>query len=81
MSQTNTSKLIKLYSRLGHLVYQGTYSTQQINEPEILNLMDKLIDDLLYFKPVVITYFESPDEDEMKEYLLFPNKRFEIAKR
>lgn len=43
--------------------------------------MNKLIDDLLYFKPVVITYFESPDEDEMKEYLLFPNKRFEIAKR
>lgn len=43
--------------------------------------MNKLIDDLLYFKPIIITYFESPDEDEMKDYLLFPKKRWEIAKK
>ena len=68
-------------SRLGHLVYQGTYSTQQISDPHFIEYMNDLIDSIFYFSPVVVTCFESPDEDEMKDYLLFPNRRMEIAKR
>ena len=66
---------------MGHLVYQGTYSTQQINDIEIIGFLNDLIDNTMFFNPILITFFESPEEDEMKDYLLYPNKRIDIAKK
>lgn len=63
------------------MVYQGTYSTQQINDPEFVECINDLIENLLFFSPILVTSFETPDEDEMKDYLIFPNKRLEIAKK
>jgi hypothetical protein len=63
------------------LVYQGTYSTQQITDREFTDYINILIENLLFFNPILVTCFESPDQDEMKDYLIFPKKRLEIAKK
>lgn len=68
------------YKPLGHLVYQGTYSINGVQEENILNYIENLITNELLNRPVIATLFESLEEDEMKEYLLYPEKRKQIAK-
>jgi hypothetical protein len=81
-SESKQINVEKSYKSLGHLVYQGTHSINQISEEnlEILNYLENLINQELMNNPLIITTFESPDEDEMKEYLLCPEKRLKIAK-
>lgn len=66
---------------MGHLVYQGTYSTQQITDSELITSINNYIHNLFFNQPVLISCFESPDEEEMKDYLLFPYKRIGICKQ
>ena len=68
------------YKPLGHLVYQGTYSISQLSNDEAIQYCKNKIEEELMNKPLVISFFESPDEDEMKEFLLFPEKRKSISK-
>jgi len=68
------------YSKLGHLIYQGTHSVDQIQDEQIIKYIDNLITTELTNSPVIAVAFESPDEVEMKNFLLFPSKRLEIAK-
>lgn len=68
------------YKQLGHLVYQGTHSVNVSNDEAVLKFIENIIQTELMNKPLLVTIFESSDEEEMKEYLLFPNKRLGIAK-
>jgi hypothetical protein len=79
-SESQQLNVEQKYSKLGHLIYQGTHSVDQIQDEEIILCIDNLITTELINSPVVAVAFESPDEVEMKNFLLFPSKRLEIAK-
>jgi hypothetical protein len=68
------------YKPLGHLVYQGTHSVQQLNDEIIICHIDDIITKHLMNGPLLVSIFDSPDEDEMKQYLLKPNERFKLTK-
>jgi hypothetical protein len=79
-SESRQKDVENKYAPLGHLVYQGTYSIPLISEDSIIQKIYKLIEKELMNKPLLVTYFETHEEDEMKEYLLFKEKRLKIAK-
>jgi hypothetical protein len=68
------------YKLLGHLVYQGTHSIQQIGDDNIITHINNIISKQLMNGPLLVSVFESQDEDEMKQYLLNPNDRFKLTK-
>jgi hypothetical protein len=70
----------KSYKPLGHLVYQGTHSVQQLTDENIINHINTIITEDLLKGPLLISVFESPDEDEMKQYLLKPAERFKLTR-
>jgi len=73
--------IINNFRKLGHLVFQGTNSTNTFSDDKLNNYIKQIICKELFCKPLVVTCFESVDEKEMKDYLLFPMKRYEISKR
>lgn len=70
------------YKRLGHLVFQGSTSLNCITNNIVLDFMRKSINFNLNSNSnlILVSIFESVDEEEMKEYLLYPKKRLSICK-
>jgi hypothetical protein len=79
-SESKQVNVEKSYKPLGHLVYQGTHSIQQLSDEMVICHIDDIICKQLMKGPLLVSVFESPDEDEMKQYLLNPGDRFKLTK-
>ena len=76
-----TSKKSLIGRKLAPIVYQATDCVNPLDSPEGLSVVDELFMELFVRgeQPILITAFESASELEMKNYLLKPDERWQIA--
>ena len=70
-----------IFLRLPHLVIQASTSCEVLEEYRefMKGLFNKLFTNEHCEYSLLLTWFESEDESSMREYILYPEKRFEVA--
>jgi hypothetical protein len=70
------------YEKLAPIVIQGSYHLPPLEDAEKLNEIERICQKLLFSEDsvLVVTAFETANENAMKNYILRPHKRLELSK-
>ena len=80
-SESQQLNVNHIFKPLPHLVIQASTSCEILEEYDefIADLYEKIFCNVHSDYSLLLAWFESDDEVKMREYLLYPKKRFEIA--